>query len=450
MPVASARASSATREGSSILRRIFLLGFALALCLAQSAGAAAHFDLGPGTRALSIVSGPDGKVWFVGHDYLLGRDVVGSVSPSGEVKEFEIAAQPAAGAAEIAVGSDGNLWFTDPNSGAIGQVSSQGQITKFAVPTAGAAPTAIVAGPGGLWFTEEAADKVGRISYGGAIAEFSLPAGARPTGIAVGPDDALWVAEKGRGKIARLTVGGAVTEYALPDPGSLPHAIVPGPGGDLWFSEEAAPRIGRITAAGAIDEFRVPTRVGTYDLALAADGNLWFTSGHRIGSIAANGETGEPACVDSSCRLPVNALARGPEGGLWFGAGLGEGAALAERGTVGGFDPPPLSIRIGPRAGRVAGGLTTVGFSCAGGAADDACVGFLRLTAIVPRAGSAALDRHRYRLLPATGRRLPLRLGKRGGELLARHGKLVVRVTATLIEGVASSRRFVLRSRLRR
>jgi virginiamycin B lyase len=413
-----------------------------------------HFDLGPGTRALSVVSGPDGRVWFVGHDYLLGRDVIGCVSPSGEVDEFEIGPAVSAGPAEIAVGTDGNLWFTDPNAGAIGRLSTHGQITRFAVPTAGAGPTAIVAGPGGLWFTEEAADRIGRVGYGGTVGEFPLPAGARPTGIAVGPDDALWVAEKGRGKIARLTPAGALTEYALPDPGSLPHAIVAGPGGDLWFSEEAAPRIGRITPAGAIDEFRVPTREGTYDLAFAGDGNLWFTSGHRIGSISATGETGEPACVDSSCRLPVNGLAKGPEGGLWFGTGIrdregGGGtqlASLAEPGTVGSFDPPPLAVRIGPRAGRVAGGLTTVGFSCAGGAAGDACRGYLRLTAVLP-GSSVALFRHPYRLAPVTGRRLPLRLGKRGTKLLARHGRLAVRVTATLTDGPAANRRFVLRSR---
>jgi virginiamycin B lyase len=439
-----------------VLRRGFLLGLLLALCMAPSAAAAVDFDLGPGTRALGIVSGPDGKVWFVGHDYLLGRDVVGSVSPSGEVDEFEIAARPTAGAAEITTGTDGNLWFTDPNSGAIGRLTTRGQITEFALPTAAAVPTAIVAGPGGLWFTEEAADKVGRISYAGAITEFPLPAGARPTGIAVGPDEALWVAEKGRGKIARLAPSGAVTEFALPDPESLPHAIVAAPGGDLWFSEEGGPRIGRITPVGAIDEFRVPVRSGTYDLAFAGDGNLWFTSGYRIGSIAVTGEVGEPACVDSSCRLPVNAIAKGPEGGLWFGSGLREveagsqAAVLAEPGTVGSFDPPPLAIRIGPRAGRVSGGLTTVGFSCSGGAANNACAGFLRLTALAPRSRSAILDLHRYRLQPASGRRLPLRLGRRGARLLSQHGKLVVRVTATLSEGVAANRRFVLRSRPRR
>ncbi|MBK5219410.1 MAG: hypothetical protein JJE35_06470 [Thermoleophilia bacterium] len=440
-----------------------LSGLLLVVCLVTPADAATQgrttqLGLGQGTRALGLVSGPDGNLWFVGHNYSLGRDLVGKVTPSGAVSEFEVSAQASPAAAEIAAGTDGSLWFTDPNSNAIGRVTTSGQITKFAVPTPGAAPTAIAAGPGGLWFTEEAADKIGRIAYNGTITEFSLPAGARPTGIAVGPENALWVTAKGSGKIARLTPSGTVTEFSLPDPDSLPHAIVAGPGGDLWFSEEAAPRVGRITPAGVIDEFPVPTRSGTYDLAVATDGDLWFTSGHLIGSISVSGETGEPACVDSLCRLPITALAAGPDGSVWFGTGLREVEgggnahilALSESGIVGEFAPPPLAVRIGPRAGRVAAGLTTVGFSCAGGAAGEACSGFLRLVALAPRSGSVALDHHRYRISPVTGRRLPLRLGRRGTRLLARHGRLVVRVTATLSDGPTASRRFVLRSHPRR
>ncbi len=420
---------------------------------AATQGQTTKFPLGAGTRALSLAAGADGRVWFVGHDYALSSDVVGSVSPSGEVREIDLPERAFDSDAEIAVGVDDSLWFSDPYANAIGRVTSKGEISEFTLPSAAATPTALATGPGGIWFTEEATDKIGRIAYNGAITEFPLPAGARPTGIAVGPENALWVVEKDRGKIARVTPAGNVIEYPLPDPDSRPHAIVVGPDGNLWFSEEAAPRIGRITPAGVIDEFRVAAAVGTYELAVGADENVWFTAGNRIGSISTDGETGEPACVYSSCRYPVTAIARGPDDALWFASGLQEVEAgspeLAEAaaaGVVGTYLPPPLSMRIGPQAGRASGGLATVGFNCSGGAAGDACLGFLR---VVATQGSRriGLSSQRYKMQPLSGRRLPLRLGKRGTQMLKRHGKLAVRVTATLSGGVAANRRFLLRSR---
>ncbi|HEX3238657.1 MAG TPA: hypothetical protein VHR18_00805 [Solirubrobacterales bacterium] len=448
--------------GTQLRSRLALTGaFVLLalLCVAPAAGAATvgqttKFTLGAGTRALGLAAGADGRVWFVGHDYALFGDVVGSVSPSGEVREVDLPGRAFDSDAEIAAGVDGNLWFSDPNANAIGRLTGKGEVTEFPLPSAGATPTALAAGPGGIWFTEEAADKVGRISYAGAIAEFPLPAGAGPSGIAVGPENALWVTERERGRIARVSAAGTVTEYSLPDPDSRPHAIVVGPDGNLWFSDEAAPRIGRITPAGEIEEFRVPAALGTYELAVGGDENIWFTAGNKIGSISTAGETGEPACIYSSCRYPVTALAKGPDGALWFATGLQEAAGggspepgeLAAAGVVGSFLPPPLSMRIGAQAGRVSGGLATVGFSCAGGAAGNACSGFLRLVA-VQGSRRQTLSSQRYKMQPLTGRRLPLRLGKRGIRVLERRGKLAVRVTATLSEGVAANRRFVLRSR---
>ena len=399
------------RPGAKAPSRSTLIGAALLLillCMAPAATAATQgqttrFTLGAGTRALGLAAGPDGRIWFVGHDYARSADVVGSVSPSGEVREFDLPGRAHSSPAQIAAGVDGNLWFTDPYANAIGRANVKGEISEFGLPSAGAGPTALAAGPGGIWFTEASGDRVGRITYGGAISEFPLPAGARPSGIAVGPENALWVTEKGRGKIARVTPAGSVTEYSLPDPDSRPHAIVVGPDGNLWFSQEAAPRIGQITPTGTIEEFWIPATLGTYELTVGGDDNIWFSAGNKVGSISTRGETGEPACIERSCLQPVSALAEGPDHALWFAAGLQEieGGGpdltqLAAPGAVGTFLAPSLSMRIGARAGRVAGGLATVGFRCSGGAASDACRGSLRLVAVQggrsPRALQPALQ----------------------------------------------------------
>ncbi|MDX6624819.1 MAG: virginiamycin lyase [Solirubrobacterales bacterium] len=436
--------------------------FAMLACAApgQAAteGESTLTGLRDGTHATGIVAGPGGSLWFVGYR-ASGEDVLGRVDSEGELSEFPLG--PASGlSGAIAAAPDGSFWFTETGAGRLGRVHPGGAIEQLTPPSAASEPGAIVAGPGNtIWFVEEAADRVGRVGAGGGVDEFRLTPGARPTGIAAGPDGALWIAEKGLARIVRMAPSGAITDtFALPDRASLPHAIVLGPDDALWFSDESGPTIGRITTAGAIEEFPVPGDGGTRELALGADGNFWFTTGYAIGSISPAGVAGEPACVTSACDLPVTGLAKGGDGALWFATGnrtLNAGRdgtqvpAVSESGFLGRFSPPPVRVRLGKRATRVDDGLTTIALSCHGGSAEQACRGWLRLTA-KSGARRVLLDQHRYRLGPATGRRLPLLLGARGQRTLARGKRLRVEVSASLIDGSGARRNFVLRARGRR
>lgn len=441
-----------------------LIGAALALLIFAAAGRAGAEGesnltwLRDGTHATGIVAGPAGSLWFVGYR-ASGEDVLGRVDSAGALSEFTLGPSSGPGGG-IAAAPDGSFWFTETGAGQIGRVTPGGATEEFVPPSADSAPGAIAAGPGNtIWFVEEASDRVGRVGADGAVDEFRLTAGARPTGIAAGPDGALWIAEKGMARIVRMAPSGVITDtYALPDRDSRPHAIVLGPDGALWFSDESAPTIGRITTAGAIEELPVPSDDGTRELALGADGNLWFTTGYAIGSISPSGVAGEPACVTSACDLPVASLAKGGDGSLWFGTGYralraGGGStpipAVAESGFLGTFVPPPVQVRLGKRVTGVDDGLTTVALSCHGGSAEEACRGWLRLSTKMG-AGRVLLDRHRYRLGPATGRRLPLLLGARGRRALARGKRLRVEVSASLIDGSGARRNFVLQARGRR
>ncbi len=410
-----------------------------------------------GTHATGLVAGAGGSIWFVGFR-ASGENVVGRIDSEGAVSEFPLDSPGGAGGA-IAAAPDGSFWFTETGAGEVGRVTPGGAIDEFALSLSEAEPGAIVAGPGNaMWFVEEGADKVARVDGGGKVTEFPLAAGARPTGIANGPDGALWIAEKGLGRIARMTASGTVTNtYALPE-GSQPHAIVLGPDQALWFSDESGPQIGRITAAGALEQFPIPGENGTRELTVGADGNLWFTTGYAIGSVAPSGETGEPVCVGSACDLPVTALAKGSDGEIWFGTGYralraGRGGtqvpALSESGFVGRFFAPPVRVRLGKKATRVKDGLTTVALSCHGGSASEACRGWLRLSAKLG-GRNVLLDQHRYRLDPASGRRLPLLLGARGRQGLAGARRLRVQISASLFDGSGARRNFVLQGRGRR
>ncbi len=454
------RSNHGARSGIALVAAVLAL-----LALPAAAGAANEGEsrltgLGAGTHASGLVAGAGGSIWFVGYRAQgvvpAAEGVVGRAGADGEVSEFSLGSPGSIGG-EIASAPDGSFWFTQTSTGEVGRIAPGGAPEKFPL-SPGAEPGAIVAGPGNaMWFVEEGVDRVGRVEAGGTITEFRLTPGSRPAGIAAGPDGALWITERDQARIARMSPAGVVTgTYPLPERQSSPRAIVVGPDGALWFNHASVPRIGRLTVAGTIEEFTVPAENGTDGLVLGGDGNLWFNDFFTIGSIGPSGEVGEPACVTPACDLPVTGLARGGDGNLWLATGPRVVAErpvfrfeIAEPGYVGTFSPPPLRVRLGKRATRVNDGLTTVALSCHGGSASEACRGWLRLSARL-RGRRVLLDQHRYRLDPASGRRLPLLLGARGRRVLASGKRLRVQIGASLVDGSGARRNFVLQARRRR
>jgi virginiamycin B lyase len=182
---------------------------------------------------------------------------------------------PGANMADIALGHDGNLWFTESAArGRIGRITPAGQITEFTAGlTANAQPTGITAGPdGAMWFTERTGARIGRIAADGVITEFALPAGSQPAGIVSGPGGDLWYADRS-GRIGRITTAGAVTTY--PVAGSRPEEVALGSDGNVWFTGLSS--IGFVTPLG-IAVPALASLANPSDIAAASDGNLWVTS----------------------------------------------------------------------------------------------------------------------------------------------------------------------------
>jgi virginiamycin B lyase len=406
--------------------------------------------LGQGTHALSLVNGPDGKLWFAGVRYAYAgfSDVVGAVDLEEGVMEIPLPNPNFSGARGIAVGRDGNLWYADPDANEIGRLTPGGQISHFALPTQGAMPTTIVAGPdGALWFTEQGSSAIGRIDLSGSIKEYPLTPGSGPVGIALGPDGALWIAETAASRISRMTPDGTFSEFPLPKAGLLPEGIVAGPDGALWFTERGASVIGRIDAGGGLTEFEVPGRAGTSAISRGPDGDLWYSNtADQIGSITTQGLTARLECP-SSCLLPVTALTQGSDGRLWFATGVekyegGGGGALLRPylpGKVGVFTPPVYEARIGSRPGRVLGHRTTVPIRCEGGAAGSYCKGTLRLV------GHGIRSRRSFRIQTGGGRRLTVPLVLRAARRPGDRRGLRVRAITTVSGGPRQIRQLVLR-----
>ena len=247
--------------------------------------------------------------------------------------------------AEMTIGPDGNLWFTEQDSNKIGRITPTGTFTEFPVPTASSAPTGIVTGPdNNLWFTKRDTHKIGRLTPAGVFSEFStgLTVNSSPLLISTGPDGNLWFTENDGNKIGRITPAGLITEFNLPIAGSRPSVITSGPDGNLWFTEADGNKIGKITPAGLITEFPIPTTNSLpVGICTGPDGNLWFveSSGNKIGKISTAGVISEIDLPTANSRPGV--IITGPDNKLWFVEQLGNKIGTLTNLTV---TPDPLIV----------------------------------------------------------------------------------------------------------
>jgi virginiamycin B lyase len=153
------------------------------------------------------------------------------------------------------------------------------------------APFAIALGPdGNLWFTEFHAAQIGRITPLGEIATFEL-GGGLPLRLTAGPYKAIWFTDPGGNRVGRLGMDGVTAYVPLPTPESGPAAIVRGSDGNIWFTEHAANRVARVTPLGTLTEFVLPHRGAPAGIAEGVDGKLYIaeSSGNRIDQMSMDG-----------------------------------------------------------------------------------------------------------------------------------------------------------------
>jgi virginiamycin B lyase len=275
-----------------------------------------------------IALGADGNLWFT-EDYI-GQ--IGRITPAGKITEFPLPSSNAdAEATGIAAGPDGNLWFTwgsNVDCG-IGRSTTAGKITEFDLPSTGAGhecANEITSGPdGNLWFSVTNVG-VGRITPRGQITLFPVPSAPTldPTGITAGPDGAIWFTEpldsgQGPGKIGHITPQGTMSEFAPSDLDD-PQEITLGPDGNLWILDKVADTVGRLTPSGKYTVV-ASLQLGNGQGAITAgpDGNVWFTepATNTVARITPGGVLTEftPPNVQNS--RPVD-ITKGPGDTVWF------------------------------------------------------------------------------------------------------------------------------------
>ncbi len=274
-----------------------------------------------------ITSGPDGNVWFT--DRHTGK--IGKVTTSGTVTEYKLLSGSSS-PREITAGpsKESALWFTDNDN--IGKVTTSGTITEYPLPKE-SEPVGIAVGPdGNLWFTDYhtgGTGKIGKITTSGTITEYSLPKeNSNPWAITAGPEkeSALWFTDynttTGTDEIAKTTTSGTITEYPLPKERTVDDITV-GPDGNLWFSGYnllGSGIIGKITTSGTITEYSLP-KEGLVPKGITAgpekESALWFTDYYNLGKITTSGTVTEYSLPSGSYPRGIT-TGPGTENALWY------------------------------------------------------------------------------------------------------------------------------------
>ena len=296
--------------------------FALLLTLlvalpAQAVGTITEYPIPTsGANSANMTLGPDGAMWFSE----LGSGKIGRVAADGTATEYALSS-PDTQPRGITAGPDGALWFAETSS--IGRITTSGTITEYPIPSGSVSAQDIVVGPdGAMWFTEWGSYKIGRITTSGTITEYPMPThfnnATEARDITVGPDGALWYAIYGTGSIGRMTTSGVATQFTPADSHlQSPYAITTGSDGALWFTNENG-YIGRVTTAGDFTTYSAGASGQVSAIVTGDDGAVWFTEtvNNRIGRMTTDG-TVTTYTVPTSQTSPYG-IAKAANGDIWF------------------------------------------------------------------------------------------------------------------------------------
>lgn len=238
----------------------------------------------------------------------------------------------------VAVDTQGNVWFTEPNSSAIGELNPLTDSWQQWPLLQGSVPYDLVFDTqGNLWFTEFGTSKIGFFNpQTQQIVENQTPTlNSNPYGITMDQKGIIWFTENrdGVAQIASFTSSpsGKVTiiEHAVPI--LQPHLITTDKAGNIWFSGAFGGSIGEFNPlTGTTKTFLVSIGIcpipaqcpGTHISGIAVDkrGDVWFTDSldARIGYIVPATGRLEASRLAQTDAHPHDGLVVDNYGTLWF------------------------------------------------------------------------------------------------------------------------------------
>jgi streptogramin lyase len=235
--------------------------------------------------------------------------------------------------------SDGNVWFTQPNSDAIGEFDTDDEIFHQWKVTKGSAPYDLVFDKNGnIWFTEMISNSIGFLNTKThKIVEIPTPTtGSQPYGITRDPKGNIWFAENGKG-IAQIgtftpTTSGKISIKEFPIDTTLqsrPHLIAAAPDGRIWFTEGFQgnvsvfdPRTETTSHFKVASACRRPPDNCTHTSGIEVDkqGNVWFSDSLNatVGTLIPSKGIVKIQPLSDPNAHPHDGLAVQSNGTVWF------------------------------------------------------------------------------------------------------------------------------------
>ena len=205
---------------------------ARAIARISSVGEIARFVLDtPIARLGRLAIAPDGAVWFAdptGYGMTRLKD--------GVFTRYQIESARG-GPYGVAVTADGAIWATLQNGNQLLRVAADGTGKTFDLPRGGAVPTDVAVGSdGSLWFLQFRANRIGRFKDGQFSDVDVGQENAGLSGIAVAPNDDVWFGMLRRASLGRLR-NGRIAVFALPRDNARPFSVAVDRDGNVWYAD---------------------------------------------------------------------------------------------------------------------------------------------------------------------------------------------------------------------
>jgi virginiamycin B lyase len=205
---------------------------ARAIARVNSAGEIARFALDtPIARLGRLAIASDGAAWFAdptGYGMTRLKDGVFTRHQIDSAR---------GGPYGVAATADGGIWATLQNGNQLLNLAADGTSRTFDLPRRGAVPTDVAVGSdGSVWFLQFRANRIGRFKDG----QFSDVEAAREnaglSGIAVAPNDDVWFGMMRSASLGRLR-DGRITVFALPRDNARPFSVAVDRDGNVWYAD---------------------------------------------------------------------------------------------------------------------------------------------------------------------------------------------------------------------
>jgi virginiamycin B lyase len=205
---------------------------ARAIARISNVGEVARFVLDtPITRPGRLAVAPDGAVWFAdptGYGITRLKD--------GVFTRYQIESARG-GPYGVAATADGAIWATLQNGNQLLYLAADGTSRTFELPRGGAVPADVAVGSdGSVWFLQFRANRVGRFKNGQFSDVGVGQENAGLSGIAVAPNDDVWFGMMRSASLGRLR-NGHLEVFALPRDSARPFSVAVDRDGNVWYAD---------------------------------------------------------------------------------------------------------------------------------------------------------------------------------------------------------------------